>query len=77
MAWNQPGDDNKDPWGGKGGNEGPPDLDEMARKMRDKMNSFFGSRGGKGGGSGGGMSMNFGLSRCCRRCLGIVRHLHC
>lgn len=63
MAWNQPGGDNKDPWGGKGGNEGPPDLDEMARKMRDKMNSFFGSRGGKGGGSGkgGGMSMNYGL----------------
>jgi membrane protease subunit HflK len=64
MAWNQPGGDNKDPWGGKGGkggNEGPPDLDEMARKMRDKMNSFFGGRGGKGGGSGGGMSMNYGL----------------
>ena len=64
MAWNQPGGDNKDPWGGKGGNEGPPDLDEMARKMRDKMNSFFGGRGGrggKGGGGGGGISMNYGV----------------
>lgn len=61
MAWNQPGGDNKDPWGGKGGNEGPPDLDEMARKMRDKMNSFFGGRGGRGGKGGGGMSMNYGL----------------
>jgi len=64
MAWNEPGGGNKDPWGGKGGNEGPPDLDEMARKMRDKMNKFFGGRGGKGGkggGSGMGMSINFGL----------------
>jgi len=48
MAWNEPGGGNKDPWGGKGGNEGPPDLDEMARKMRDKMNKFFGGRGGRG-----------------------------
>jgi len=63
MAWNEPGGGNKDPWGGKGGNEGPPDLDEMARKMRDKMNSFFGGRGGKGGGGkgGGGIPINFGL----------------
>ena len=61
MAWNQPGGDNKDPWGGKGGNEGPPDLDEMARKMRDKMNKFFGGRGGGTGGKGGGIPMNFGL----------------
>jgi membrane protease subunit HflK len=61
MAWNEPGGGNKDPWGGKGGSEGPPDLDEMARKMRDKMNKFFGGRGGKGGGKGGGIPMNFGL----------------
>jgi len=61
MAWNEPGGGNKDPWGGKGGNEGPPDLDEMARKMRDKMNKFFGGRGGKRGGKGGGIPMNFGL----------------
>ena len=61
MAWNEPGGGNKDPWGGKGGNDGPPDLDEMARKMRDKMNSFFGGRGGKSGGSRGGIPMNFGL----------------
>ena len=65
MAWNQPGGDKKDPWGGNGGgNDGPPDLDEMARKLREKMNSFFGGRGGKGGkggGSGVGIPMNFGL----------------
>jgi membrane protease subunit HflK len=63
MAWNEPGGGNKDPWGGKGGNDGPPDLDEMARKMREKMNKFFGGRGG-GNGSGGkriGSPFNFGL----------------
>ncbi len=51
MAWNEPGGGNKDPWGGSG-NDGPPDLDELARKMRDRMNRFFGGKGGKGGGGG-------------------------
>ncbi|MDX2456037.1 MAG: FtsH protease activity modulator HflK [Gammaproteobacteria bacterium] len=60
MAWNEPGGGNKDPWGGKGSNDGPPDLDEMARKMREQMNKFFGRRGGKSSGSGG-IPMNFGL----------------
>lgn len=58
MAWNEPGGGNKDPWGGRGGSEGPPDLDEMARKMRERVNSLFGGRGGK---SGGGKPFNFGL----------------
>ena len=62
MAWNQPGGDKKDPWGGNGsGNDGPPDLDEMARNMREKMNSFFGGRGSKSSGGGGRIPMNFGL----------------
>jgi len=52
MAWNEPGGGNRDPWGGKGGGEGPPDLDEVARKLRERMNSILG--GGKRGGGGGG-----------------------
>ena len=47
MAWNEPGGGNRDPWGGKGSGEGPPDLDEMARKLRDRMNSILGGGGGK------------------------------
>ena len=47
MAWNEPGKD-KDPWGGGGGNDGPPNLDEAFKKLQDKLNSIFG-----GGGSGG------------------------
>ncbi|WP_308364190.1 MULTISPECIES: FtsH protease activity modulator HflK [unclassified Microbulbifer] len=51
MAWNEPGGNNKDPWGGgnrKGG--GPPDLDELLRKLQQKLNSLFG--GGPGSGAG-------------------------
>ena len=58
MAWNEPGKGNKDPWGGRGNNDGPPDLDEIARKMRERMNGFFGKQGGKGGGSN---PFSFGL----------------
>ena len=61
MAWNEPGGGNKDPWGGSG-NEGPPDLDELARKMRERMTRFFGGKtGGGGGGSGAGKSISIGL----------------
>jgi len=61
MAWNEPGGGNKDPWGGRGGNDGPPDLDEIARKMRERMNGFFGKKGGKGGKGGGSMPISFSL----------------
>lgn len=50
MAWNEPGNGNsKDPWGGRG-NQGPPDLDEVVRKMQEKLGGLFGG-GRKGGGS--------------------------
>ncbi len=57
MAWNEPGGNNQDPWGGgnrgNGGrgnkNQGPPDLDDAFRKLQEKLNGFL---GGKGGGSG-------------------------
>lgn len=50
MAWNEPGGSGKkDPWGGGGGgDQGPPDLDEVVKKVQDKISSLFG--GGKGGG---------------------------
>jgi len=58
MAWNDPGGDNKDPWGNRGGNDGgPPDLDEAFRKAKQRIKRLFGGSGrGGGGGSGGGMS---------------------
>ena len=61
MAWNEPGGDKKDPWGG-GGKDSPPDLDELARKLRDRMNQLFGGKGGGSGKKGGSnMSLSFGL----------------
>ncbi|HHL45356.1 MAG TPA: FtsH protease activity modulator HflK [Gammaproteobacteria bacterium] len=53
MAWNEPGGSKgKDPWGG-GNEQGPPDLDEMLKKLQEKFGGLFGGRG-EGGGEGGG-----------------------
>ncbi len=52
MAWNEPGGSKgKDPWGG-GGDQGPPDLDEMLRKLQERLGGLFGGRR-KGDGEGG------------------------
>ena len=54
MAWNEPGGSGngpKDPWGNKNNQDGPPDLDEVFKKLNDKVSSLF---GGKGGGRSGG-----------------------
>jgi membrane protease subunit HflK len=55
MAWNEPGNNGnqRDPWGGGGGDQGPPDLDEVIRSLNKKLNGLFG-KGGKGGASNGG-----------------------
>ncbi|WP_186006396.1 FtsH protease activity modulator HflK [Klebsiella michiganensis] len=68
MAWNQPGNNgqDRDPWGSsnnqggnsggngnKGGREqGPPDLDDIFRKLSKKLGGLGGGKGGQGGGSG-------------------------
>ena len=59
MAWNEPGGGNRDPWGGKGSGEGPPDLDEMVRKLRDRMNSILGGGGGKRAGGKNPFNLGF------------------
>lgn len=56
MAWNEPGGGNRDPWNNKGGDQGPPDLDEVVRKLQDKMGGLFGGKRRGGGGGGGGES---------------------
>lgn len=60
MAWNEPGgnSNNQDPWGGNkrpgggngGGRQGPPDLDEVLRKLQDALAGVLG--GGKRSPSG-------------------------
>ncbi|MFT7224106.1 MAG: membrane protease subunit HflK, partial [Cellvibrionaceae bacterium] len=59
MAWNQPGNDNQDAWGGRKKNDGPPDLDETLKKFQNKINAMF---GGKGGGGQNGSSGSAGFS---------------
>ncbi|MEA3277749.1 MAG: FtsH protease activity modulator HflK [Pseudomonadota bacterium] len=64
MAWNEPGGGNKDPWSGKGGNQGPPDLDEVVRKLQERLGGLFGGKkpgpdGSDGGGGTGGPGAGF------------------
>jgi membrane protease subunit HflK len=43
MPWNEPGKD-KDPWGQRN-NDGPPDLDELFKNLRDKFGGLLGGSG--------------------------------
>lgn len=65
MAWNQPGNNgqDRDPWGSSkpggdsGGNKGgrdkgPPDLDDIFRKLSSKLTGFGGKKGGNSNGGG-------------------------
>ena len=50
MSWN--GNDNKDPWGRE---DAPPEIDEVIKKARERINSIFGG-GSSGDDSSGGFS---------------------
>jgi membrane protease subunit HflK len=55
MSWNEQGGD-KDPWGGRKGDQAPPDIDEALKRLKERVTAFTGKRGGgKGSGFGGGM----------------------
>lgn len=68
MSWNDPGGGNRDPWGGRRGEEGPPDLDEVARKFKKRFKQLFrkgdggGGDDGDGGGSGRGGPRMIGIA---------------
>ncbi len=52
MAWNEPGGNNNkpdDPWGNRNNSGGPPDLDEVFKNIKKKLDGLFG--GGKGSGN--------------------------
>ncbi|MGH8594079.1 MAG: FtsH protease activity modulator HflK [Gammaproteobacteria bacterium] len=49
MPWNEPGGDGqKDPWGRPDKESGPPDLDEVVRKLQERLKGLFGGRRGVG-----------------------------
>ncbi len=52
MSWN--GNDNKDPWG-RG--DAPPEIDEVIKKARERINSIFGGGGSSSEGGSSGFSM--------------------
>lgn len=63
MGWNEPPDGNngKNPWGNNGGNknrgDGPPDLDEIVRKMQEGLGGIFGKKSSSGSGNGSGSAL--------------------
>ncbi|MDH5217228.1 MAG: FtsH protease activity modulator HflK [Gammaproteobacteria bacterium] len=67
MAWNEPnGSGDKDPWGGRKDQQGPPDLDEVIKNLQKKFAGLFGGKGGGGGsrtgsGNGGSIGASFFL----------------
>ncbi|MGA0844831.1 MAG: protease modulator HflK N-terminal domain-containing protein, partial [Arenicellales bacterium] len=42
MPWNQPGSDDKDPWGQGNGQNQPPDLDEVLKDIQKKFSGLVG-----------------------------------
>ena len=63
MAWNEPGNNGRDPWGGGNrNNQGPPDLDEVVKKLQQGLGGLFGKSGGSGGGSDSGDGPGFEFS---------------
>ncbi|MDY6993445.1 MAG: FtsH protease activity modulator HflK, partial [Pseudomonadota bacterium] len=52
MAWNEPGGNGKDPWGHRKNEPGPPDLDEVVKKVQDKLGGLFGRKPPKPGNGG-------------------------
>ena len=71
MAWNEPGGGDRDPWNNKGGDQGPPDLDEVVRKLQDKMGGLFGGKR-RGGGGGDGGDEGGGPSGASKKGVGII-----
>ena len=51
MAWNEPGGNDNDPWGNRKNSGGPPDLDEVFKNLKNKLDGLFGQK--SGGNSGG------------------------
>jgi modulator of FtsH protease HflK len=47
-------------WGRRGGGDGPPDLDELFNRLREKFGGLFGGKGGRPTGGGPGDFKRFG-----------------
>ncbi len=73
MAWNEPGGGNKDPWSGKsGGDQGPPDLDEVVRKLQERLGGLFGGNRAPGDGSSGGGRFGVAGGQFSPKIIGVI-----
>ena len=63
MSWNEPGGSNgdKDPWGNRNKNQGPPDLDEVFANFRKKFGGIFGDKSGGNNKGSSSFSISFVL----------------
>jgi membrane protease subunit HflK len=58
MAWNEPGNNDKDPWKKKDEkNQGPPDLDDLLKDIGNKVGGIFGGKSSNGGSNKGASSI--------------------
>ena len=73
MAWNEPGGNgDKDPWSGNRPDQGPPDLDEVVRKLQERFGGLFGGKGSGGGGGGGASGLPGTMGKGLWWILGVV-----
>ncbi len=61
MAWNDDSGGGKDPWGNRGGDKGPPDLDEAFRNLQRQLAGIFGRGKAKSGSGGGGRGVSMSV----------------
>ncbi|TWX52447.1 FtsH protease activity modulator HflK [Colwellia hornerae] len=63
MAWNEPGNNDKDPWKKKDDkNQGPPDLDDLLKDIGNKFGGIFGGKSSKGGSKKGASNVGIAIA---------------
>ncbi|MFB0981906.1 MAG: FtsH protease activity modulator HflK [Alteromonadaceae bacterium] len=63
MAWNEPGNNDKDPWKKKDDkNQGPPDLDDLLKDIGNKVGGIFGGKSSNGGSKKGASSVGIAIA---------------
>ena len=80
MPWKEPGKGDKDPW--NSGNSQPPDLDDVFKNVKSRLNSIFGGGSGRnksdsgsgGSGSGGMFSLILLLIVISELMTGLPKH---
>ncbi|MBA6397244.1 MAG: membrane protease subunit HflK [Colwellia sp.] len=63
MAWNEPGNNDKDPWKKKDDkNQGPPDLDDLLKDIGNKFGGIFGGKSSKDGSKKGASNVGIAIA---------------